>query len=850
MFRIPLAVLMLFPFAASGLAQESAAPFDAPLVTHSARYGLLADFDQDGFEDAVSWWWSTPYYDQVILRGYRNDGTGKLVWTWYTYVDLTDAGLTGGAYFRILPCQLDSDGSTDICIAYANSVSASIRALRSNGLSAPVLVEDYSVTWTGLTSQPELHALMADFTGDGNADLAYTLDGDLKLLEFVPGQSGLTLRSSISPFGSGIIRGLLRIDANGDATPDLVAWRESAIQLVEVQGCQVTATQTYATGTIEKPAAGDIDGDGDEDLVMWNTTTYAVARRTGPATWSIEPHVTGGPAEFLFDVDLDGDLDGVCCSTGSPQIPDNLQTSTFRVSVNDGTGAFAPSIETAWLGSDHLAGIADLDHDGDMDVVAGRCILYSRGPLTQRLHPLLGSQKIERATADIDGDCDPDFTVGMRPMECNLGDGRISPFSASFPAPPPGTQLVGPGWPGDFDGDGDLDLVVTLQAGTTFLSQRLLANLGGAAFADGGDAGPSGVSFNTGPYQPNHPESSLAADADGDGDVDLITIGSAGGNTISRVWWNDGAGVFTSGPQFQGELVQWIGDLDGDGIPDLAGSSFNCTSCDPVGWHEGLGGGAFGPFVTIAPNGGSRFAVADLDADGDLDLANADSRVDVYWNDGGGTFTPQTGLVSLSNSSSGKRVWSTDVDGDGLLDLLATGSNYAANGLIVLERKADNSGWEAPFWQIVFTIGYGNTPPDAVVCDVDGDGDEDFITRRLIRNATHSPPDGGRRRQSAPGTPGAGTPGTGGLVPILGADGPFRLGGGWLRAPDFEPVLAQIPFTLSGTPGEAGTGSWSRSFTVLPGFAGQTRRYVAEIFDPAAAGGVARSNATLLTYGP
>jgi hypothetical protein len=68
--------------------------------------------------------------------------------------------------------------------------------------------------------------------------------------------------------------------------------------------------------------------------------------------------------------------------------------------------------------------------------------------------------------------------------------------------------------------------------------------------------------------------------------------------------------------------------------------------------------------------------------------------------------------------------------------------------------------------------------------------------------------------------------------------------------PDFEPVLAEIPFTLSGTPGAAGSGSWTRDFTVLPGFAGQTRRYVVEIFDPAAPGGVARANTMMLSYGP
>ena len=145
-----------------------------------------------------------------------------------------------------------------------------------------------------------------------------------------------------------------------------------------------------------------------------------------------------------------------------------------------------------------------------------------------------------------------------------------------------------------------------------------------------------------------------------------------------------------------------------------------------------------------------------------------------------------------------------------------------------------------------------------------------------LENATNSLPAAGRRRQV-----GAGSPGTDGLVPTLGADGPFRLGesaellirggaggasgvltvtlvrggergldgAGWISSTSAR-ILAQIPFTLSGAAGTAGTGSWSRPFTVGPAFAHETRRYVAEIFDAGAPGGVARSNEMVITYGP
>ncbi|HEX6884657.1 MAG TPA: VCBS repeat-containing protein [Planctomycetota bacterium] len=873
------AALLLSVLVTPARAQESAAPFDAPLVTLSAfdRYAFLADLDQDGFMDAVSWWWANATRTQVRLKGWRNDRTGRFVEVWSVIVVVRE-GTGNSAYsVRVLPCHLDADGNTDLCVVFSTWGEATIRALRSRGLAHPELASEYSVTVTGFAEYRSLHGVLTDFTGDGVADVAYSLGDTLRLLEQVPG-TGLQLRSETIPFGGALaVGGLMQLDADGDATPDLLAWRGDTIQMIEVEDCLPVATHSFTQGILDShmPAQGDVDGDGDADLVIWDMSRYVVARRTGAAGWSIEPPVTGGPAEFLIDVDQDGDLDGVCCGGGGSSIPQNISTSILRVSINDGSGAFAPALETPWLGSDHLAGVADLDHDGDLDIVSGRCVLYARGSLAESLHPPLGALQSQRSTADIDGDSDPDFTVGLRTIERNRGEGLCSPLTPSFPAAPPGTELVGPGWPGDFDGDGDVDLVVELRAGSTFLAQRLLVNLGGGAFADAGDCGPSGLDFLLGPGS-NEPQASLAGDVDGDGDVDLITLHSA--SSTSFVWWNDGAGQFTAGPELADEVVQWIGDLSGDGIPDLVGALPDYYL--HAGWSEGLGGGVFAAPVQLQriDSTRSRFAVADLDSDGDLDLALAYSNLlHVHWNEGAGLFTREwLTSVSLSYSSSyPHHVWSTDLGADGRMDLLVTQTERERNGVIVLRRKSDGSGWEAPFAQIVFPQGQVGTAP-AFLRDVDGDGDEDLVTDRLIRNATHTPPLCGWRRQAENGTPGAG-----GLVPTLGAEGPFRvgesaelrlrgglggaqglltvtlvrggergpLGHGWIN-PTNEPILAQVPLVLSGPAGVAGAGSWTFPYTVGAHFGAQTRRYVVELLDPAAPGGIARSNTMVITYGP
>ena len=64
-----------------------------------------------------------------------------------------------------------------------------------------------------------------------------------------------------------------------------------------------------------------------------------------------------------------------------------------------------------------------------------------------------------------------------------------------LPAAPPGTFWQMEGYRGDFDGDGDTDLIVAHQDPYSFLGMRLFKNTGGGAFVDGGYALPAGTGF-------------------------------------------------------------------------------------------------------------------------------------------------------------------------------------------------------------------------------------------------------------------------------------------------------------------------------------------------------------------
>ena len=176
--------------------------------------------------------------------------------------------------------------------------------------------------------------------------------------------------------------------------------------------------------------------------------------------------------------------------------------------------------------------------------------------------------------------------------------------------------------PGDFDGDGDLDVAVANNTGDSLV------------YFNNGDATFDGTSEFGKPGPVGDPTLSLAAaDFDGDGDLDL----AAGDmQSQSAVYLNSGDGTFGSRVDFGTSLehiesLDW-GDFDGDGDPDLLAG--NLESQNAV--YLNNGDGSFGS--TIAFGVGSDYtreaAWGDFDGDGDLDvaIANDGQQSAVYLN--------------------------------------------------------------------------------------------------------------------------------------------------------------------------------------------------------------------------
>jgi FG-GAP-like repeat len=883
---VALALVALTPFTAA-LAQQSAAHFDTPLVVVDGehRFERTLDLDGDGYADAVGWYWLDNYYSQARVRGYLNDQAGRLVTLpWTATVFGTFAASTPAAS---AVADFNQDGRDDWALAIASEV----RVFLSNGAAAPtvIAISDSLFQSRGLAA--------ADFNGDGWPDLALVQDGwpgdDVLQLHVNQGAAGGFVPGASMPVGPSVDH-LMTGEVDGDGQADLIVNNAGTSLLVSAVGGNLSRGTGFSHGYTSNamPAYGDIDGDGDADIVVFGKTNYRVLRRTGPASWSLEPAVVGGPATGLADIDGDGDLDGVCCGSGGPTEVFNTADSRFELALNDGGGTFAPSFEIQGLGSHHLAGAVDLDHDGDTDLVGGRCVYYARGPIladpaVNLALPTSVPVVSPQSAFDAEGDGDIDYVAGPNTQYLNRGDGKTVASSAVISGTPAGMQYDGPGFHGDFDGDSIEDLIVGMSSGTTFQSMRLLKGNGGGGWEDVGNAGAPGINFNLGecilcaPPKPNDPALGRVADVDNDGDLDLAT-NRPGFAWDSRLWLNDGSGFLTLWGSVTGHAVFDARDFNGDGRADL----LTATSTS-LGYFPAQTGASWGAFVNLGIHQVKQIdqpAVADLDADGDLDLATAEylntyeSRSVVLWNNGLGAFTKET-LPQMSVSTYGtsyphaRRAWARDVDGDGQLDLVVYRALYNiwpenVSSVWILLRAPGGAGWLPPLAQLA---------DPTLIDDVDGDDDLDLIGKKVLFGTRWTAPQDGARLQY-----GTANAGSGGMRPTLGARGPFRVGeipqirlrGTLGGAPNFllvgfastaQPGFPVVDATLwvdlglpgwilvklpsAGTAGAIGGGSFTLPVNVDAGLVGGTFYHQAFAIDVGAPNLVTASNGLQLTYG-
>ena len=232
-----------------------------------------------------------------------------------------------------------------------------------------------------------------------------------------------------------------------------------------------------------------------------------------------------------------------------------------------------------------------------------------------------------------------------------------------------------------------------------------------------------------------------AVDFDGDGDLDLLVacmgVVMPSNERIGSVVVLENLGNLQFERRVLLENVARVssvtaGDLDADGDLDLVVGQFGYFEGE-VRWLENLGGWDFRSHSLLELPGTIHTPVADMDGDGDLDIVMLVSQnsEEIYLaeNDGRGAFTLRVLWGSTNKDFGSSGIALADIDGDGDLDIAYTngdGFDYATPGARPWHgvQWLENRGSGQFEYHRIGDVSGSYSP---VVVDLDGDGDQDLV---------------------------------------------------------------------------------------------------------------------------
>jgi hypothetical protein len=501
-----------------------------------------------------------------------------------------------------------------------------------------------------------------DFNGDGYLDLAVSCSPSG--LSVLVGKGNGTFAAPVS-IGNNLRAYIVAGNINGDGYPDIVV-PGASIYVNNGKGNFLTHYQVSVPG--EAVAIGDVNGDGIADLASSEgyvalglghgkfepAVGYSVANTNGWYSVAMAPLITGKKG---FD--------------------DVVAGLNFSVSVllNEGNGKF---VDGQWIsvpGSGNCGAAADFNGDGYPDLAVptteGITVLFGtgNGKIPYTTGPSFAvSGAACPITGDLNGDGIPDLLLGANGLGgvgAYLGNGDGSFRLASVISTGPANNLV----LGDFNHDGIPDFA---DSGNTMALGK----------GDGTFRPP--VSILATLPDPGYMQWIAASDVNNDGWTDLVYVAGLDGAGLYILLNNQQGGfTFSAERSKNGFIAVALADLNGDGNLDVVATALGAFATVYIG----NGTGAFGLAQDRIPysfEDSSPAQIGDVNGDGIPDLLlPADGSIGIALGEGNGAFVKPFFIGAGSGLG---QVFMQNLHGQspsaGLPDLVAPDSNGGITVLI------------------------------------------------------------------------------------------------------------------------------------------------------------------------